>query len=188
MTTLSERPLLSRKELNALARSTQQPVSEAVAVVFMPGQADHLAELRAAEVPHLIIVAANFEAPIVVGDCEEWIRFPAEASDISARLQGLRQRAARRPSPRPVLTDDGLLRAGGSWVALSRTEQRIAQSLVARFGELVPMPALAESLGDGTNTRLTTCIARLRRRIEPLGLIVRSVRLRGYLMTYASAI
>src|SRR5262245_45430938 len=103
----------------------------------MPGQADRLAELRAAEVPHLIIVAASSEAPVVVGDCEEWIRFPAQASDVAARLEGLRHRAGRRASRPPVLTDDGLLRAGGSWVALSRTEQQVAQHLVARFGEPV---------------------------------------------------
>jgi len=153
----------------------------------MPGQADRLAELRAAEVPHLIIVAASSEAPLVVGDCEEWIRFPAHASDVRARIQGLRQRAARRASPQPVLTGDGLLRAGGSWVALSRTEQQLAQHLVARFGEPVETPVLAQALGGDTRTRIATGIYRLRRRIEPLGLTVSSVRSRAYLMTYASA-
>jgi two-component system, OmpR family, response regulator len=158
-----------------------------VVVVFMPGEADRLAELRAAEVPHLVIVGTNSEPPVVVCDCEEWIRFPAGASDVSARLEGLRQRAARRGLPRPVLTQDGLLRASNSWVALSRTEQRVAQRLLASFEELVPTAVIAEALRTDKSTRVTTCVARLRRRIEPLGLTIGSVRSRGYFMTYAPA-
>ena len=170
-----------------LARSVRERVFGDVVVVFMPGQADRLAELRAAEVPHLVIVGANSEPPVVAGDCEEWIRFPADASDVRARLEGLRQRAARRAPPRPVLTEDGLLRTRDSWVALSRTEQRVAQRLLARFEELVPTALIAEALQTDKSTRVTTCVARLRRRIEPLGLTIRSVRLRGYAMTHASS-
>jgi hypothetical protein len=179
--------VLAREEVARLPGSVRERVFGDVVVVFMPGQADRLAELRAAEVPHLVIVGAKSEPPVVAGDCEEWIRFPAEASDVRARLEGLRQRAARRAPPPPVLTEDGLLRASSSWVALSRTEQRVAQRLLASFEELVPTAVIAEALETDKNARVATCVARLRRRIEPLGLTIGSVRLRGYFMTYRPA-
>jgi DNA-binding response OmpR family regulator len=85
----------------------------------------------------------------------------------------------------PGLGPDGRLTLGGAWVALSPVEARLAGALVRRFGLVVDRASLAAAgHPDGPSGRaaLDTQIARLRRRLAPLGLEIRTIRLRGYLL------
>jgi DNA-binding winged helix-turn-helix (wHTH) protein len=86
---------------------------------------------------------------------------------------------------RPLLDDDGLLHHRDSWVSLSPVEQALASALLDRFGAVVTRDMLADRAwpaGVPTRNALDVHVLRLRRRIAPLGLEIRTVRSRGYLM------
>jgi hypothetical protein len=165
-----------------------EPMTPNVVVVCMPEQSERLVALRAADIPRLVVVAAGTAPPTVVGDHEEWIRFPADAAEVHARLEALSARVARSAPPRPSLDDDGLLHVGARWVALSATNEKLADTLLADFGHVIPTSTLMLALKRGKTTRtVRPYITRLRQSIEPLGLVVISVRSRGYLMNFAYA-
>ena len=71
------------------------------------------------------------------------------------------------------------------WVSLSPVEQALTRELLERFDAVVPRDVLAgRAWPDGAPTRnaLDVHVLRLRRRLEPLGLEIRTVRSRGYLL------
>jgi DNA-binding response OmpR family regulator len=118
---------------------------------------------------------------------EDWIRVPASESDVSARVEGLsgRVRSCRHVAGPPSLDDDGVLRFGPLLAPLPPVEARLAVAMVARFGAVVSRDHLARSGWPGGapgRNALDVHVLRLRRRIEPLGLAIRTVRGRGYLL------
>ena len=78
-----------------------------------------------------------------------------------------------------------MLRFGDGWVSLPPVEARITGALVDRFGAVV-RPGRARPAGwpDGAPGRnaLDVHVLRIRRRLAPLGLAIRTVRSRGYLL------
>jgi len=92
---------------------------------------------------------------------------------------------ARAHGARPEIDDDGLLRHHDAWVSLSPVEQALTRALLERFGAVVTRDDLAaRAWPDGAPTRnaLDVHVLRLRRRLAPLGLEIRTVRSRGYLL------
>jgi DNA-binding winged helix-turn-helix (wHTH) protein len=88
-------------------------------------------------------------------------------------------------APAPRIDPDGILRFRGHLVALSPTEERLARALVDAPGSVVSRSQLLSDTWKGKAVRiasLRTGVTRLRRRIAPLGLTVRSVRGRGYVV------
>ena len=155
-----------------------------VARVRWPEDEDRLDALRAAGTPRILLVVDDTPAPVVVDPLEDWVRAGTAHADVDARMATLAARAAaQRPSPE--LDDDGLLRFGSAWVSLSPVEQSLGAALVERFGAVVARDALAaRAWPDGAPTRnaLDVHVLRLRRRIGPLGLEIKTVRSRGYLL------
>ncbi|MCI4354995.1 MAG: helix-turn-helix domain-containing protein [Thermoplasmata archaeon] len=134
--------------------------------------------------PRLLLVDPDVEAPFVVDPLEDWVRVPVDPQDVQARVATLSQRASGGESP-PLVDEDGLLHHRGSWVALSPLEASIALALTERFGAVVGREALSRRawpLGAPTRNALDVQMVRFRRRVEPLGLEVRTVRSRGYLL------
>jgi len=85
----------------------------------------------------------------------------------------------------PSVDDDGLLRYRGRWVTLSPVERALAGALIDRFNAVVGRDTLVRRAwpgGSPTRNALDVHMLRLRRRIAPLGLEVRTVRARGYLL------
>ncbi len=83
------------------------------------------------------------------------------------------------------MDSDGVLRFRGKWVSLPPLETRMMEVLLSRFGAVVSREALAKAgWPEGINGRnaLDVHVLRLRRRLEPLGLVIRTVRSRGYLL------
>ena len=157
---------------------------EDVAIVRWPDDADRLAALRAAGAPRLLLVAPDVAPPGVVDALEDWVRLPADDAELAARVSTLRARGGAS-APAPRLDSDGLLHYRDRWVALSPVEQALAGALTERFGAVVGRDALSRrAWPDGTPTRnaLDVHILRFRRRIAPLGLELRTVRARGYLL------
>ena len=103
---------------------------------------------------------------------------------------GAQPPAPRRTASRPLLDTDGLLHHRDHWVSLSPVEQSLAAALLDRFGAVVARETLAvRAWPEGLPTRnaLDVHVLRLRRRIAPLGLEIRTVRARGYLLQAATA-
>ncbi len=123
--------------------------------------------------------------PPGVDDVEDWIRVPAGEVDLRARVEGLRRRAAARVHPAPALDDDGVLRLGDRWVSLPPVEARLTAALLGRYGAVVSRDALARAgwpTGAPGRNALDVHMLRLRRRLSPLALAIRTVRSRGYLL------
>jgi DNA-binding response OmpR family regulator len=155
-----------------------------VVLVRWPEETDRLETLRAAGVPRLLLVPAGAAPPVTVDPLEDWVRLPADQAEIRARLTTLSSRAGTG-RPVPAVDTDGVLHYCDRWVALSPVEQALAVALAERFGAVVGRDVLARrAWPDGVPTRnaLDVHILRFRRRIAALGLELRTVRSRGYLL------
>ncbi|MFZ4516112.1 MAG: winged helix-turn-helix domain-containing protein [Acidimicrobiia bacterium] len=157
-----------------------------VVLVRWPEDVTRLGELRASGTPRLLLVAPEAEPPTVVDAAEDWIRLPAEDRDVRARVTALANRSGGLAVPE--VDDDGLVRFHGQWVALSPVERALATALIARFGAVVGRDVLTRRAwpeGSPTRNALDVHMLRLRRRLADLGLEVRTVRARGYLLQVA---
>ena len=153
------------------------------AVVRWPDESERLAGLRTAQTPRLLLVAADGSPPVTVDPLEDWVRVPADHAELAARLERLRARDAAARAP--YVDDDGLLHFRGAWVALSPVEQALAAALTERFGAVVGRDTLARRAwpaGTPTRNALDVHVLRFRRRVAPIGLELRTVRARGYLL------
>ena len=158
-----------------------------VVLVRWPEEDVRLQELRETGSPRLLLLNGESEPPESADCLEDWIRLPADDRDMRARVTRLASRSETQ-QPAPQVDGDGLLRYRGRWVALSPVESALAITLVDRFGAVVGRDTLARrAWPEGTPTRnaLDVHMLRLRRRIAPLGVEVRTVRSRGYLMQAA---
>lgn len=156
-----------------------------VATVRWPSEAPVLEGLRAADRPRLVLVEPGADPPVPTSCAEDWVRLPADEGDMAARAEGIRRRVAAHGPGRPVLDDDGVLRFGRGWTALPPVESRLAAALVARQGLVVSREALSRAgwaAGAPGRNALDVHVLRLRRRLVPLGLSIRTVRSRGYLL------
>jgi hypothetical protein len=159
------------------------PTDGEVAIVRWPSDRASVESLRAQGRPRLLLVEPDEPAPTTTDLTEDWIRLPASEGDLQARSIVLAARAALA-SPRPVVDGDGRLVHGNDWVALSPIEEALIASLVDNFGEVVALDELASG-PDGhelSANAIRVHVMRLRKRILPLGLVVRTIHGRGYLI------
>ena len=153
-------------------------------LIRWPAEQERLAALRELGAPRLLLVDPQVEPPLIIDVLEDWVRVPVDPEDVQARVSTLSLRADG-DGVRPVIDEDGLLHCRGGWVALSPLETSIARVLVERYGAVVGREALSRRAwptGVPTRNALDVQMARFRRRVEPLGLEVRTVRSRGYLL------
>jgi len=156
-----------------------------VEMVRWPTDEHRLDEIRAAGAARLILVPEGVRPPIPADELEDWIRLPASDEDIRLRVQVLSDRARGGSSRDPELDESGLLRYRGRWVSLPPVESRLTTALLDRYQAVVSRESLARAgWPDGMPGRnvLDVHIVRLRRRLAPLGLAIRTVRSRGYLL------
>ena len=135
--------------------------------------------------PRLLLVEPGAAAPVVTDVLEDWVRLPVDDADLLARLTMLVSRTRSAESTRPRLDEDGVMRHRQSRVPLRPLEARLAASLLDRFGVVVHRDALTRAAwpaGTPGRNALDVHMLRLRRRIAPLGLTIRTVRGRGYLL------
>ncbi len=171
-----------------MTRSTVAPdpappgrTSQGVELVPWPARSDRRNELFAEGCPRLLLLEGDQAPPPPLDLLEDWVRLPASDADLRARAEWLLRRVA---SPeRPVLDDDDVLHVGGGRLALPPIEARMTAVLLDRFGAVASRDAVVRAAWpDSTPGRnaLDVHILRLRRRLEPVGLVVRTVRNRGY--------
>ena len=143
-------------------------------------------------VARLLLVDEGHGIPEQTDCLEDWIRVPAAENDVLARVAALKARArfhangdVASDDATPRLDDDGVLRAGGSWVPVPPVEAKLLRALLDRFGAVVSRDALCRAgwpeRAPDRNV-LDVHVLRLRRRIAPVGLVIRTVRSRGYLL------
>lgn len=137
----------------------------------------------------LLIVDVDAAPPVAADPLEDWIRVTAGDLDVRARVQGLRMRLEQRLELVPELDEDGVIRFGTRWAPLPPVEARLTGALIRRFGAVVSRADLAVAgWPDGAPGRnaLDVHVLRLRRRLEPVCLAIRTVRSRGYLLEPAA--
>lgn len=157
-----------------------------VQIVQWPSERVRLTGFRSAGCPRLVVVRDGVNPPLTPDVMEDWIRLPASDEDVETRVRMLEARMQETHGARvPEIDDSGLLRLGGSWVALSTVDLRLVTVLVSRYGTVVGRDSLARAgWPEGIPGRnvLDARLVRLRRRVAPLGLVIRTVRRRGYLL------
>jgi DNA-binding winged helix-turn-helix (wHTH) protein len=103
---------------------------------------------------------------------------------MEARLAGLRARAVTLLDG-PVVEEDGKFTYAGEWLYLSPVHRRIAATLSERFETPIPYPILIERGWPDTGvseSAFRASILRLRLLLRPLGLEVRAMRNRGWIL------
>ncbi len=161
-----------------------------VVLVRWPSDETTRSRLRAEGRPRLLLVDVDAPPPDVHDDLEDWIRVPAAEVDLHARVEALERRMRARAVDLPELDDHGVLRFGSGWVPLPPVEARMTEALVGRFGTVVSRDTLGRAgwpHGPPGRNALDVHVLRLRRRLGPLGLAIRTVRARGYLLEASAA-
>ena len=94
--------------------------------------------------------------------------------------------------PAPAITDSpqldrfGVLRHRGGWISLSPVQEAIMRTLLACYGEPVSRAEVAAAAWPGKGTAgvsaINIHIYRLRPRLRDLGLVIHTLRGRGFLL------
>jgi two-component system, OmpR family, response regulator len=171
----------------------------AIVDLGLPGM-DGLALVRSLRrqlrgLPIIIVTARDALEDRVAGldaGADDYLVKPFELQELEARVRALlrRQRADRNAQIRIgalVLTPgEPRVMLGGCAVDLPASEFALLEALAIRAGRVVRRTDLADRLGRGieppSDTAIEVCVHRLRRRLSPLGLKVRTLRGFGYLL------
>lgn len=149
-----------------------------------PLQAARREELAQANRPRLLLVDPTEPPPEVTDILEDWVRLPSSEADMVARERKL-EALASRGGDLPYLDEHGVIWVGSQWQSVPPVEAAIAALLLKNLGRVVSREDLAAAAWpgeDAARNALDVRILRLRRRIDPLGLVVRTVRSQGYLL------
>jgi DNA-binding response OmpR family regulator len=157
-----------------------------VELVRWPAEQERLNQMREEGTARLVLVAEGASPPLTIDVLEDWVRLPAIEEDIESRLRVLDDRVrANSAGAQPELDENGLLHFGGRWVPLPPVEMRLIAAMLDRYRAVVSREALGRAgwpdSVPGRNV-LDVHIVRLRRRVSDLGLVIRTVRSRGYLL------
>jgi DNA-binding response OmpR family regulator len=132
----------------------------------------------------LLVVEADAPAPLCRDVREDWVRAPISRDDLHARVAALRARSGFHHVPQ--VDPSGALTFGGQVVVVSPLETSLLHVLVTDFRSLVDrgelLGCLAKRRARATRNALDLHITRIRRRIRPVGLVVRTVRGHGYIL------
>lgn len=149
-----------------------------------PMDAEQRRALAIAHVPRVFVVDPDGAPPNGLDELEDWVRAPVDPDEVRTRAARLVHRHVEPLTPTvPVLESGDILRHRGRWVALSAVERAIVVRLLADYDHCVPRA----DLGDGADhAALNTRIKRIRHRIAPLGLTIKTVRARGFVLCDAA--
>jgi hypothetical protein len=159
------------------------PVADGIEVLLWPEEDARRRRLVEAGVPCLLILGPEVEAP-TCGPLEDWVRPPQPVEDVVARCVALRCRVLC--AARPELDPNGALWFGGHSVAVPAGQQALLEVLLVRYRSVVRHGELAAAYGAGggrpTDDALKAAMVRLAPRVASVGLALRSIRGRGYLL------
>lgn len=155
---------------------------EDVQLLRWPSESTQLDRCRKLGVPRLLVVEGQVEPPMSADVREDWVRPPVSRSDLLARAAILRARVDRHTAPQ--VDPSGVVRYGLRSVPTSPIETVLCDRLVRQFGSVVTREELQQCLDKPPCSRnaLDLHVTRLRRRLAPLGLVIRTAWRRGYLL------
>lgn len=160
-----------------------------IAVLRWPADESIRQGLVALGRPRLLLIDEGIEPPEPIDQLEDWLRWPADPVDLLVRTQHLERRRYREQDQRPQLGDDGLLRRGMTWVAITPVQLPVLSLLLANVDRVVPFPqivrAYASAGGSDHPTSVRTVLNRLHHRVAVVGLELVSVRQRGVMLRLA---
>lgn len=156
-----------------------------VVILQWPAQQEDASRLSVLGVPRLLLIEPDADPPTSFDHLEDWIRLPVDERDLQARIRQLLARVDGGAGT-PRLDHYGRLTYRGTWVALSPIEVQLAGALIERFGEVVPKVLLQRRIWpEGLPRESATYrvhLSKLRQRVRPLGLEIRSVSRHGAVM------
>jgi DNA-binding winged helix-turn-helix (wHTH) protein len=159
-------------------------------VVFVrwPAQADLRTRCLKEGVPRLLVVEAGAQPPISNDPVEDWVRPPVSRDDLEARVKALQNRF--NSCRVPTLDSTGTLSFGHHSITISTTQAEVMRLLIDRFREVVYRSEFVQCPAMRTPTlnrnSLDLHIMRLRRRLLPLDLSIRTLWGRGYMLENAA--
>jgi DNA-binding response OmpR family regulator len=171
----------------------------AIVDLGLPGM-DGLALVRSLRrqlrgLPILVVTARDALEDRVSGldaGADDYLVKPFELQELEARVRALlrRHRADRNAQIRigalTLTPGEPRILLGGAAVDLPASEFALLETLATRAGRVVRRDDLAGRLGRGaeppSDTAIEVCVHRLRRRLSPFGLTVRTLRGFGYLL------
>ena len=158
-----------------------------VAVLRLPRDGRQRDQLARSGEPRLLLVDRSGDPPVCPDPLEDWMFVDGERREMVARIASL-ERVVADGHERPELSQDGILRYRGQWVALSPRDIELLEPMLARFEECILREDL---LGDevplSEEWAFNARLKRLRVRLRSLGLAVTAVRGRGYVLSGTGA-
>ena len=121
-----------------------------VAVVSWPSEAARRDDLARRGRARLLVIEEHHDPPAVWDSLEDWVRRGVDPVEVYVRRERLRREEARRAPA--VLDEDGLLRRGDRWVAVTPLEQRVLVPLLARAEAMVARAELMPLAIPGAET------------------------------------
>lgn len=155
-----------------------------VVLVHLPSERDRLEALRLAGMARVVVVDDG--PPPNDPDClEDWVRAPVDPDELIARVNNISARAEHH-GEKPSVDADGILRHRGKLVTLAPLHRRLVEPLLERRGAVVSREVLLRrAWPDGEPEKrnvLDVHVTRLRRVLIDVGLELKTVRRRGYLL------
>ncbi|MFI2432685.1 helix-turn-helix domain-containing protein [Streptomyces sp. NPDC018693] len=128
------------------------------------------------------MVEAGARPPVCNDPFEDWVRAPISRDDLDARVRALQNRLDSRQIP--TLDSAGTLTFGSHSITISNVQTELMELLIEHFGEVVYRHELSQRLAEcvqrPTRNSLDLHIMRLRRRLSPTDLVIRTAWGRGY--------
>ena len=152
-----------------------------------PAEVERRDVLARAAVRRLLLVAPDAAPPDVIGVDEDWVRLPAAESDVLARARQLLRFDALLRADEPYIDNNRMLHRAGVTLALTTTEASIMSLFLRTPGAIVQHADLESEIWDGaapSRDAIDAAIYRLRRRLCGLSLQIRSVRGRGFVLSW----
>ncbi|BCL28594.1 helix-turn-helix domain-containing protein [Streptomyces aurantiacus] len=161
-----------------------------VKIVRWPAESEKLEIFRLQTLPCLIVVARGAGVPDPAGAHEDWVREPVDAWELKVRVRSLHLKATSR-STCPFVDEEGMLRYGDAVLPLTVSEGVVFRGLVQRCPGMASRAELEKLLLSAdlsaSHNALDLHIMRLRRKVVPVGLVIETVRGRGFLLKIPTA-